>query len=126
MADEIIKKCDFRVGRGRNIHPHGVTVEGNEATTFRIGGVEYSADLCSEHRAAMLECLQPFIAISKRTGRSYSPRNARGRMVMRAKGGVTFTTKDVRRWLEEQGREVPNTGRLANEIIEEYKVANGL
>lgn len=123
--DEVVKKCDFRVGRGKTAKPHGITVESGESTKYRVDGVEYTADLCDEHRAAMTEILAPFLEVSRRVGR-VTAKNARGRVVMRAKGGVTFTTKDVRVWLEEQGKAVPATGRIPNALIDEYKDAHSL
>jgi len=130
MADEVIKRCDLLVGRGRNRKPHGEVIEDGQPTRYRVNGRDYEADLCAEHRGALVEALQPFIEVSRRAGTSL-PRNARGRAVMRAKGGVMFTTKDVRNWLEaeaEAGRgDAPSpSGRIPNSDIERYKMANGL
>lgn len=124
MSEEIVKRCDFRVGRGRNVRPHGEIVP--ESTRFRVDGKEYIVDLCDEHKQSLLECVQPYIEISRRAG-SALPKNARGRAVMRAKGGVTFTTKDVRRWLAENtDQPVAESGRIPNALIEQYKAAHGL
>lgn len=124
MAEEIIKRCDYRIGRGRNQKPHGEIIE--ESTRFRLDNREFLVDLCDEHKEAMLNCLQPFMDISRRAGAGL-PKNARGRAVMRAKGGKTFTSKDVRNWLAEQpGRAVSDTGRLPNAVIDEYKAAHGV
>lgn len=128
--EEVIKRCDFPTGRGRNIKAHGEVVESGESTKYRFNGRDYEADLCDEHRAAFAKALEPFLAISRRSGTAL-PRNARGRAVMRAKGGKMFTTKDVRNWLEaeaEAGRgDAPSpSGRIPNSDIERYKAANGL
>lgn len=123
MAEEIIRKCDYPVGRGRNVHPHGELI--GEPTRFRVDTKEYVADICDEHKAEMLEALKPFMQIARKAG-SALPRNARGRAVMRAKGGVTFTSKDVRQWLIDEGRDVGQSGRIPNAQIEEYKAAHGL
>jgi hypothetical protein len=45
------------------------------------------------------------------------------REALQGKKGA-FTTKDVRNWLKEQNREVPETGRLPNEVIREYQEAH--
>jgi hypothetical protein len=45
---------------------------------------------------------------------------------MRARGGVPFTTKDVRKWLEEKGENPSPTGRIPNADIERYKEAHNL
>lgn len=129
-VEEVIKRCDFPVGRGRNQRPHGEVVESGESTKFRVGGRDYEADLCDAHRNALSEAVAPFIAVSRRSGTTL-PRNARGRAVMRAKGGLLFTTKDVRSWLEkeaEAGRGDPPSpsGRVPNADIERYKAAHGI
>jgi hypothetical protein len=123
MSEEIVKRCDFKVGRGRNIKAHGEIVD--ESTRFRIDGREYVVDLCDEHKGSLAECLNPFVEISRRAGTAL-PRNARGRAVMRAKGGVTFTTKDVREWLQGQNVPVSESGRVPNALIDQYKEAHGL
>lgn len=123
MSEEVIKKCDYKIGRGRNLRNHGEIVA--ESTRLRIDGREYLVDLCDEHKEAMMECMRPFLEISRRAS-SALPRNARGRAVMRAKGGVTFTTSDVRQWLQENNRPVSETGRVPNALIDEYKAAHGL
>jgi len=123
MSEEIVKRCDYKVGRGRNIHPHGEVVQ--ESTRFRIDGREFVVDLCDEHKDSLMQCVTPFVEISRRAGSSL-PRNARGRAVMRAKGGVTFTTKDVREWLQGQSQPVSESGRIPNAMIDAYKEAHGL
>ena len=123
--EQIIKTCDALVGRGRNQKPHGEPIA--DSTRFRVDGRDYVVDLCEEHRGVLMAALQPFIAISRRAGTSL-PRNARGRAVMRAKGGVTFTTADVRNWLMQNPAhgDVSTTGRIPNALIEEYKREHNL
>ena len=123
--EESIRRCDFPVGRGANRKPHMEQVEDGEPTRFRVGGKEYEADLCLQHREALVEAVQPWISIARRAG-TVAPRNAKGRAIMRAKGGALFTTKDVRQWLVEQGDNVPPTGRIPNADIDRYKAAHGI
>jgi hypothetical protein len=125
VAEEIIKRCDMPVGRGARRKPHGVIIEDGQSTKFRVGGRDYEADLCIEHREALNEAVTPFIEIARRSS-SGLPRNARGRAIMRARGGVPFTTKDVRKWLEEKGENPSPTGRIPNADIERYKEAHNL
>lgn len=122
--ERTIKECDFPVGRGANIRPHGEPVE--QSTKFKIDSEEFEVDLCDDHRAVLRESLQKFIEIARRTSSSV-PRNARGRAMMRAKGGQMFTTKDVRIWLKENGHtDVPASGRIPNRDIAAYKTAHGI
>ncbi len=123
--EQVVKMCDFPVGRGSNIHPHGETV--TATTKFRVDNVEYEVDLCDPHREDFLNTFAKFVAISRRTG-TIGPRNGKGRAIMRARGGAQFTTSDVRKWLREQpgGESTPDTGRIPNADIQKYKESHGL
>lgn len=116
MAQKTILECDRLV---RN-QPCGAPVE--ERTTF-VGrdSITYSLDLCEKHVLDFDKALQPFIEIADpikaKTGSAV-------RKALKGKGGgKPFTTKDVRNWLIEQGRDVPASGRLPNALIEEYQAA---
>jgi hypothetical protein len=116
---EIVRLCDMPVNqKGGGSAPHGQKVTG-EPTQFSVGGTGYEVDLCVTHRSEFDKALAPFIEAA-------SPISRTGTAVRKAlkgkKGG--FTTKDVRKWLSEQGREVAPSGRLPNELIEEYKTAH--
>lgn len=120
--EETIRRCDVVVGKGRNRAAHGEVIK--DPVRITVGGKNYLMDICPEHEAEMLERLQPYLSIARRAGQAL-PRNGRGRAVMRAKGGRPFTTADVRIWARENGKDVPATGRVPNELIEEFKEAVG-
>jgi hypothetical protein len=84
-----------------------------------VGQEAHEADLCRKHKDYLAEVLTPFVAISRRS-RAITSVNARGRKVLRGKGGRTFTTSDVREWLRLQGENVPDTGRIPNADIEKF------
>lgn len=115
---EVIHRCDFDV-KGKAC---GNDVPDNSATTFSIDAVSYEMDLCATHRKQFTSVMQPYLTIAQ-------PTTARAgkavRQALKGKRG-TFTTKDVRRWLLDQGREVSPTGRIPNSLIEEYKVAQNV
>lgn len=116
--EEVTRKCDMPKGTKGNTC--GQRVPGDEPMQFNVGGVEYHADLCEQHRAAFSQALVPFIAIA----RPVSTRNGPAiRKALRGRQGV-FTTADVRKWLREEGREVSPTGRLPQEVIAEYEAAH--
>jgi hypothetical protein len=117
---EIIRRCDMPVKRGRETVPHGEVVSGDLSTQFALEGTAYEADLCDQHRQELRDCLAPFISVS--TARPSRAGQEVRRSLKGKKGG--FTTKDVRKWLQEQGREVADSGRLPNEVIEEYRTAH--
>jgi len=114
-VDIVRKTCDYRK-RGT---PCGKPVPDNLSTEFALAPDSYAADLCVEHRQVLAKAFAPFVEISRRS-RAIASVNTRGRKVLRGKGGKTFTTKDVRLWLVEQGRDVPEGGRLPNSEIERY------
>lgn len=116
---EVIRRCDYQVSKGKVC---GEKVPDNAPTEFAVDAVNYEADLCAAHKKEMLTAMKSFLDIASptktRAGRAV-------RSAIRGKKG-TFTTKDVRAWLQEQGREVSPTGRIPNDLIEEYKVAQGV
>lgn len=118
MAEEIVRKCDREIGKKGN--RCGQRVPEDKPYPFTVEGVNYEADLCERHQRELADCLAPFVAISRpvssRTGTAV-------RKALKGKSGV-FTTKDVRNWLREQGREVAPSGRLPNELIQEYVAAH--
>ena len=113
---EVIHRCDYPV-RGAQC---GDAVPDNKPTTFALEAVSYEMDLCAKHKEQFESALKPYLTIAE-------PLKARAgkavRQALKGRGGATFTTKDVRRWLQEQGREVSPTGRIPNAQIEEYRVA---
>ncbi len=117
MADVIQKKCDFKhhPGTARE-RACGKDVPGNEPTSFTVGGTIYESDLCEEHQETLLEDLEPYTSIARQVRRRYGKSV---RKAVQGRGGA-FTTKDVRNWLREQGREVSDTGRISEDIIKEF------
>lgn len=120
VADVLKKACDFKIKKGSKKVPCGKDVPNNEPTAVTIATTKYLMDLCEEHQEAMQAALQPFLDVAndvqKRTGNVV-------RKVIQGKKGA-FTTKDVRNWLKAEGREVSETGRLSNEIIQEFMDAH--
>lgn len=117
---EIIRRCD-RETRGGKVC--GERVPDDSPTSFVINSVTYEMDLCAQHYTDFIGALEPYMHIAE-------PTKARmGKVVRKAlkgQSGAAFTTKDVRKWLLEMGREVSPTGRIPNSLIEEYKMANSV
>lgn len=115
---EVIRKCDYTEGKG----PCGNLVPEGSPTTFVVNAVTYEMDLCPEHYSQFVSALEPFLTAAEPT----KMRNkSTVRTALKGKKGSTFTTKDVRNWLREQGKEVSPSGRIPNALIEEYKAAVG-
>lgn len=113
--------CDLKVKRGRKEVACGEPVPNDEPTALTLGTTRYLMDLCEEHQQELGEAVGPFISVA------HDAQQRRGTQVRKAIQGKSgaFTTKDVRQWLMEQGREVPPTGRLSNDLIREYQDATG-
>lgn len=115
---EIIRRCDRDI-RGKAC---GERVPEDSPTTFVVNSVTYQMDLCAKHYTEFINALEPFLHIAEPTMTNT------GKAVRKAlkgrNGAQPFTTKDVRKWLMEKGREVSPTGRIPNSLIEEYREAH--
>lgn len=112
-------RCDMPLKKRGELVPCGEEVLGAEPTLFSLGSTTYKAELCEVHSQKLTEALAPFIEVSEQVRANAS----QVRKALKGKKG-TFTTKDVRKWLAEQGRDVAPSGRLPNELIDEYKAAH--
>jgi len=123
--DIIEKRCDFKVSADPKEQACGKPVPDNEETEFALAPGSYSVDLCEEHRQMLADALAQFVEIG-RPSRAITSVNSLGRKVLRGTGGLTFTSRDVRAWLLEQGREVPRSGRIPNVDIQEFRRVKGI
>lgn len=112
---EVVRRCDRSIGTKGN--RCGERVPNDEPTSFGYRGVTYELDLCEKHQSDLDGVLEPFLHMAEPTTTKNS---GAVRRAMRGKKGA-FTTKDVREWLQAQGRDVAPSGRLPNSLIEEYK-----
>ncbi|MDX3260803.1 Lsr2 family protein [Streptomyces sp. MI02-2A] len=120
MADVVQKKCDFKYHPGtKREKACGKDVPDNESTVFSVGPVRYETDLCADHKATLLEDLEPYTSIARNVQRRY------GKVVRKAIQGRqgAFTTRDVRNWMREQGVEVSDTGRVPEDWIKRFMEA---
>jgi hypothetical protein len=113
---EFILRCDHPIGTKGN--KCGEVVEDEAPFPFGLENISYEADLCEKHRDEMRRVMAKYIEIGRpmraKTGNKV-------RAALKGRGGSTFTTKDVREWAQAQGREVPSSGRLPNDLIKEYQ-----
>lgn len=118
---ETVRYCDVPIKKRGELVACGERVPDDEATPFALGNGAYEADLCEGHREKLSEALAVYIQVARPVRASNTGQQVR--KALKSKKG-TFTTKDVRRWLAEQGRDVAPTGRLPNELIEEFRAAH--
>ncbi|MDT7655169.1 MAG: hypothetical protein QOI36_6580 [Pseudonocardiales bacterium] len=114
---EVVRRCDYLIGTKGN--PCGERLPEDKPTPFTYDLVEYEADLCEKHRVDYAKAMTPFVTIARpvRTRAGTAVRKA-----MKGKKGA-FTTKDVREWLQAQGRDVAPSGRLPEAVLKEYERA---
>jgi hypothetical protein len=125
-VEQVQRFCDLDVTskRGSASKKCGKRVPDDQPITFEINNKRYEVDLCEEHQADLMARLEPFIEIGKAVRVvPRTQRDGRGRLIHQGKA-QKFTSKDVRVWLEEQGRDVSSSGRIAKTLIEEYEAAH--
>lgn len=94
---------------------------GNANTvTFGLDGRRYEIELNKKNETALRKALAPFI--DKAREAPAAPLSKRG---ARRPRGTGVDNKAVRQWAAENGVEVPPTGRIRREIIEQYEAAQG-
>ena len=85
---------------------------------YSFGSAMWESDLCDDHVRPLRELVAQ---LSTATGRRVS---SIGPMIRRkeipAPNGQTFTTAMVRQWLRDQGRPVPESGRIKPAWEQEY------
>jgi Lsr2 len=89
--------------------------EGAETVTFGIDGVSYEIDLSETNRDRLANGLAPFIAASRRGGRTLARRGS-GRST-----GPSVDRAAVRAWAREAGMTVSDRGRISSDIMNRYE-----
>jgi Lsr2 len=105
---------------------HGDDTPGTETVGFSVDGTSYEIDVCDKHAREMRDAFAPYVGNARRAG---SARGGRGRAAgggggRSRGGGDRQRTAEIRRWAREQGRQVPDRGRLPASIVEEYEAAH--
>lgn len=113
--EEVVRRCDYLIGTKGNRCSE--RLPDDEPTPFNYDRVEYEADLCEKHKADYVKVMAPFVAVARpiRTRSGTAVRKA-----MKGKGDRPFTTADVRKWLQDQGKEVAPSGRLPESVMKEF------
>lgn len=102
---------------------------GARPMTLSLGTEVVAIDLCSEHVNAVVDFLEPFAQKGQRAQVDLIPDLIRDAAIgkepaYKAAAGVEL--KDVRQWAKANGVAVPDRGRIAGEVIQQYKAAVGL
>lgn len=104
---------------------HDDDTPGTETVAFSVDGAAYEIDVCDSHARELRDAFAPYVGHARRgAGGRSGGRGARGGGRASRGGGDRQRTADIRRWAREQGRQVPDRGRLPASIVEEYEAAH--
>lgn len=104
-------------------------LDGNDAAetvSFSLDGVDYEIDLNEGNASALRESLARYIVAGRRVaGRKTAGagRRRRGQRVA-AGGDAGPSAAEIRAWARENGRDVPERGRVSAEVREAYHAAH--
>ena len=102
-------------------------LDGSEATEtvlFGLDGENYEIDLNAKNAAALRKALDRYRTSARpsSSGRASSASGRRGRGRSRSRGDAD--SKAVRAWAVEHGIPVSSRGRIAADVLEQYKASN--
>lgn len=99
-------------------------IDGGEAertVQFGLEGASYEIDLSAANAEKLAKALAPYIEKATKVS-SVRAATSRGRRT--AAGGRSSRASEIRTWAKDQGIEVPDRGRVPNEVIEQYEAAH--
>ncbi|WP_316302842.1 histone-like nucleoid-structuring protein Lsr2 [Clavibacter michiganensis] len=91
-----------------------------ETVPFALDGVNYEIDLSDDNAAKLRTALDDYIEKGRRVGRATTGKTGS----RRASGsGPKEDLGAAREWLRAQGHQVSERGRIAAELLEEYRAS---
>lgn len=91
--------------------------EADETLRFGLDGSNYEIDLNKKNAKKLRDALAPYVA----AGRKVSVKRGRGPAAKATSGA---SAREVRDWARANGYDVPDRGRVPNEIREAYDAAH--
>lgn len=101
-------------------------IDGGEATqtvTFGLDGYSYEIDLNDTNADKIRGALAPFVEKGRRLAGGKSSRKVTAASVSKQDGP---SAKEIREWAQANGHEVPERGRIPEQVREAYDVAQGI
>lgn len=95
-------------------------LDGNAASqsvTFGLDGVEYEIDLSDKNAEKLRAALSKYVAAGRRIGKVKS-------VTGRKAAASGPSAREVREWAKANGFEVPERGRVPEDVREAFKAAN--
>jgi hypothetical protein len=97
--------------------------EAEETVSFSLDGVTYEIDLSQQNATRLRDELATWVGHARRiSGRSSGARRPGGRG---RSAGSSGDTASIREWAKQNGYKVSERGRIATEVVEAYRKANG-
>jgi hypothetical protein len=97
--------------------------EADETVSFALDGTSYEIDLNADNADKLRGVLAPYVGHARKVTGSRGGRRSGG--ATRASGGGSGPSpKEVREWARENGHEVPDRGRIPQEVRDAYDAAH--
>lgn len=98
--------------------------EATETVSFGLDGKDYVIDLSDDNATKLREALAPWVAHARPTsgGRGRSKRGGRAAGSTASAGGPA--PAEIRAWARENGHDVPERGRVSQEVRDAYAAAH--
>jgi hypothetical protein len=93
--------------------------DADETVTFGIDGADYEIDLSSANAASLREALALYVGHGRRTGGRRRRGSARN-----SSRTTAATPAEIREWARNNGWDVPDRGRVAQEVRDAYEAAH--
>ena len=121
MSEAMVRRCDFRIKIKRGYEVCNQEVKDNKPTIFSFDDTFYSVDLCPECKLRAQDTpLAELIAISRPEYAKVAHQIIR---MIRSRTGEVGTPQ-VRKWLRENGYDVPATGQISKELWAVFEEAH--
>ncbi len=93
-----------------------------ESVNFALDGQRFAIDLSAEHASSLRDALAEFVAGGRRTS---APGRRPGAGRRRQGRPSDVAAADVRAWAAQNGIPVSNRGRVPDDVVAQYKNAQG-
>ncbi|MFL6107686.1 MAG: Lsr2 family protein [Marmoricola sp.] len=87
--------------------------DAEETVSFALDGRDYEIDLNSKNAAGLRDALAPYVGHARRAGSR-----------KRGRSGGGPSPADIRSWARENGFEVPDRGRVSQQVKDAYVAAH--
>ncbi|MFR9774309.1 histone-like nucleoid-structuring protein Lsr2 [Nocardia sp. SC052] len=91
----------------------------DETVSFALDGVTYELDLSHPNAKTLRDTFEQWTRHARKVGRI-----RRDRSVLPRSATERIRTADIREWARKEGIEVSRRGRIASEVLEQYKQTN--